>query len=158
TIRYGNQGNVDMAAPLFDVSVDANLPVFLINRLKGIFSSVSISDGTAFEMGLYPLARTQVMGLNQDGPPGILPPGASYEIPIEFDGAPASFEIVFHLGVLRADNTLIDWNPLELALRPSGMSLQLWAAIWNNFKANIGTTWADYLRALGRQSQLMALG
>jgi len=63
----------------------------------------------------------------------------------------------FNLGVLKADATPIDWASLETRMKPADMAADLWAVIWNNFKASIGTTWADWLHALDNQAHLMTL-
>ena len=62
-LKYGNSGNVDMPAPLFNISTSAPFPLGLLYVLpfKGPF--------------------IKILGKGPDGNPGILPAGSSYSVP-----------------------------------------------------------------------------
>ena len=145
TLEYANAGDVDIAAPLFVVSTPTE------------------------RSWLYPLTQTgpvlplnpaqkksqvQTMGPNPIGPVHILSPGSGNEIPIYFQGDGSVTTMPFSLGLLVANLAPVDWAGLESKLRPPDMAADLWAAIWANFRALIGTTWADYLRVLNIQAYL----
>lgn len=150
TLTYANVGDVDMAAPLFIVSSGDSRPS--IYALRQVWM-----DSSGHEVAPPKRPQVQILGLNQDGPPGVLPPGASYEIPLYFQGDGSVWNMAFNLSVLKADATPIDWTALESRFRPADMAPELWAAVWANFKSTVGTTWADYLRALDTQAHLLAL-
>ena len=150
TLTYANVGDVDMAAPLFIVSCGDSRPSIYAVRQVWM-------DSSGHEVAPPKRPQVQILGLNQDGPPGVLPPGASYEIPLYFQGDGSVWNMAFNLSVLKADATPIDWTALESRFRPADMASNLWAAVWANFKSTVGTTWADYLRALDTQAHLLAL-
>ncbi|MCX6879910.1 MAG: hypothetical protein NTW21_39815 [Verrucomicrobia bacterium] len=156
TLKFANVGDADMAAPLFVISTGDQRP--------SIYSMPQYLRGMVFTQLTYAGApstprvpQVQILGVNQDGPPGILPPGASWEIPLYFQGDGSVFDMTFNLSVLRADATPIDWAALETRLKPADLAADLWAVLWSNFKASIGTTWADWLHALDNQAHLMTL-
>jgi uncharacterized repeat protein (TIGR01451 family) len=154
TLKYANVGDVDVAAPLFIVAAGDQQPSIyrpsLPNFAAGILTVTRPNTGPK-------IPYVQILGLNQDGPPGVLPPGASWEIPLYFQGDGGVGNMTFNLSVLKADATPIDWTTLESRFRPSDMDTNLWAAVWANFKLTVGNTWADYLRALDTQAHLLAL-
>lgn len=154
TLKYANVGDVDIAAPLFVVSAGDQRPT-IYSLAKGILTVTRPIPGGNPSTPKVP--QVQILGLNQDGPPGILPPGAACEIPLYFQGDGSVWSMAFNLSVLRADATPIDWAALESRFRPAEIPSDLWAAIWANFKFTIGPTWAGYLRALDTQAHLLAL-
>jgi len=62
-LKYGNSGNVDMPAPLFNISTSAPFPLGLLYVLP-------------FEGPFI-----KILGKGPDGNPGILPAGSSYSVP-----------------------------------------------------------------------------
>ncbi len=153
-LDYANVGDADMAAPLFVVTASA----------PGIDPNIRIIDGRPVHplSGFLPLPQKvgelHVLGLNQAGPPGVIPPGGRFTIPIQFtgpNGAPHG-QLSFALQVLRADASPVDWNDLATKLQPPNLDPALWAAIFANFKATVGNTWADYLRVLDAQANSLA--
>jgi RHS repeat-associated protein/uncharacterized repeat protein (TIGR01451 family) len=165
TLTYANVGDADMAAPLFIVSAEDQQPS-LYSLPRGLVSMARSSPGGA--PSTPRVSQVQILGRNQEGPPGVLPPGASNEIPLYFQGdggiwnmlggVAADWHMAFNLSVLKADATPIHWGALEPRFRPDDMAADLWAAVWANFKSTVGATWADYLRALDMQAHALALG
>ena len=164
TLAYANVGDIDIAAPLFVVSAGDQKPS-IYRPPSGNLSIPGPSQTVVRTFTTPQVPQVQILGLNQDGPPGILPPGANWEIPIYFQansGSDATVQQPFHLmtfllSVLNADATPIDWTALESRFQPTNIPPDLWAAVWTNFKTTVGTTWADYLRALDTQAHLLAL-
>lgn len=144
-LQYANVGDGDMAAPLFVVSANA----------ASLWPLVSTRNATAFAPPQR-LNELQLLGANQSGPAGVLPPGARFTIPIIFTGDARVSQMQFNLEVLRADDTAIDWNELETKLRPTNVDPALWAAVFANFRASVGNTWADYLSVLDGQANLLS--
>ena len=151
TLSFANAGDVDMAAPLFVVSTALRQPWLFVSR------DPNLLNGTLDPSQSQKVGELQFLGLNSEGPPGILPPGASMERTLYFQGDGGVADMSFNLEVLRADSTPIDWNSLEANFRPPDMAADLWAALWSNFQAVMGGTWAEYLRALDTQAHLLAL-
>lgn len=153
TLTYANVGDTDMAAPLFIVSAaDQRASLYNIPKIKDLVWTQIRNPASTPRV-----AQMQILGLNQDGPPSVLPPGASYEIPLYFQGDGSVWNMAFNLSVLKADSSPIDWPALEAKLRPADMAPDLWVAVWANFKAIVGGTWADYLHALDNQAHSLAL-
>ena len=159
TLKYANVGDVDVAAPLFVVVAGDGQPsIHSIPSTYGLFAPNVRQVGGTPSTPKAP--QVEILGLNQDGPPGLLPPGATCEIPLYFYVDPSRAghsEMSYNLFVLKADSILIDWTELEARLRPTDLAADLWAAVWSNFKSSVGSTWADYLRALDTQAHLLAL-
>ena len=67
-LEYGNSGDVDMPAPVFEVSTDSSLAFILCV----VFDPLPVFQETI-----------TVFGKGSDAMPGILPPGSSFSIPLE---------------------------------------------------------------------------
>ncbi|MEI7900625.1 MAG: chitobiase/beta-hexosaminidase C-terminal domain-containing protein, partial [bacterium] len=157
-IEYANTGDADMNAPLFVASALKGWQVLYWPQAQ-----MPVGGGPLIFPSWHPppdnrprVSLLQVLGLNQDGPPGVLPPGAKCQTQVSFqyDGGDPLME--FKLEALRADATPMNWAELEPKFRPPDMADDLWAALWANFQWQVGSTWADYLRALNDQANLMA--
>jgi YD repeat-containing protein len=147
TLEYANAGDVDIAAPLFIVSAPTGK-----NWLYPLMPTGPV-------LPLNPAQKRpqiQTMGPNPVGPVHLLPPGSRNEIPLYFQGDGGVAQMPFTLSLLRVDPTPIDWPALESQLRPPDMAADLWAALWANFKALAGNTWADYSRILNIQAYIRA--
>lgn len=51
-----------------------------------------------------------------------------------------------------ADSTSVDWPAIEDDIRPNDIDNEAWNIIWSNFKAQLGYTWAQYLRTLNNDA------
>jgi RHS repeat-associated protein len=127
TISYANVGATDIPAPLLTVQAS--------NAVLGY------ADQSGF-LG----SSIQVLGIDQNGPAGILPPGYHGTITLNFQpinqAAHASF--FFNLLLPAAPSTPIDWNSLEAGSQPSYIGSAAWNAIWNNFTSAAGSTVGQY--------------
>jgi len=139
TLEYGNRGDTDAAAPLIQIrqeSVDARL------RL------------TADEP--FSEERVQVMGLGDESPINILPPGSLYTLDLEsvlYDDR----SIPFYLRVVSADETTpLDWVEIEKEFRPKGISSNVWNQAWANLQDQLGSTWGQYATVLGEDAVRLA--
>lgn len=57
----------------------------------------------------------------------------------------------------RAENDeLIDWNTVGPSIKPSWISEDAWPIVFSNLQHQIGTTWGDYIRMLGRNADYLA--
>ncbi|HEY4313325.1 MAG TPA: CARDB domain-containing protein [Pirellulales bacterium] len=143
TIQYTNVGNTDIQAPLLEVTATNAL-------LQAVGQSGFSSN------------PVEVLGINNTGPAGILPPGVTGQITLEYQApsSQGSFQITATpisppLPQLLAYEILVDSNPQPpidwsflTSARPSTITEAAWTAIVNNFLANVGTSWASYQLAL----------
>ncbi len=129
SIRYANAGDADAEAPLFIVSTEPDrVPLRTV-----------CDDG-------WVTGTVQVLGVNPSIPAGTLPPGAESTVSVIFWGIDEG--ITFRLYQMRATGDLVNWEQYRDQMRPREMSEAEWDAIWPTLKANLGDTWADYLRVL----------
>ena len=127
TIFYANVGGADIPAPLLQVQAT--------NAVLGY-----ADDST------YVGSTIQVLGIDQDGPAGILPPGYHGSITLDYQTTSQLAHTQFHFNLTQppAPATPIDWSSAEASSRPSYLSAAAWSAIWGNFVAAAGSTAGQY--------------
>ncbi|MGA1825362.1 MAG: CARDB domain-containing protein [bacterium] len=128
TLEYGNMGDTDIPAPLFTVSVEDGALIRL--NPSDEFKSDSIS----------------VLGIADEDPVDILPPGSLFTIEMEFMLTDNRATVPIYLGDFEDFEDPINWD--ELDIRPEDMNADEWDPLWARFKAQIGTTWGDYVAML----------
>ncbi len=132
TVEYVNIGTVDLPAPLLSLGNNRNVGM----RLSG--------DQP------YRSGALQMLGINPDGPAGVLPPGAADEIVVYVAAAPAG-RMRFQLHWLTGKSP-IDWDAIEDTVRPANVPPEQWAQIWNRLRAHVGGSLGDYGEALARNA------
>jgi hypothetical protein len=148
-VEYANTGNVAMPAPLLVVTAEQNSKPGAIMKLSPALPVRGFWT-TAMPLGF----SNTVQFLASGDTPGILQPGESQQVPIQFAGwqQPWDFHyppIKFRLGVLEADNdTLVDWVSLKDQMRPASIPMEVWEPLWANFIDQVGDTWGDYVTML----------
>jgi RHS repeat-associated protein len=120
TLDYTNTGNVDMVAPLLDISASGGALIKLPSQ-----SSYS--------------SELQVLAISSDGPAGILRPGEHVQMILDF-AAPSAGTATFSPTWLSDGTQAINWASVESNNKPSTMPANAWSAIWNNFTTNVGST------------------
>ena len=100
TVDYANVGNTDVVAPLMVLSVE-NAKLRLPGKTEFAYSTV------------------QLLGINSEGPAGILPPGAHGTITLEMQPTASGGTINGKLWVLSDANQPWDWNAAKSIMRPS---------------------------------------
>jgi RHS repeat-associated protein len=133
-LEYANVGDADATVPLFIISSETSPPM------------------TLQQGGPYEHRPVQILGINFDGPAGVLPPGARYSIPIYCQAIAVGGVMVFDLETMIADGTRINWDEVGREVRPYNIDPNLWTLIWDNYTSQTGTTWADYLRSLAERA------
>ncbi|NVN93010.1 MAG: hypothetical protein HXX11_20780, partial [Desulfuromonadales bacterium] len=138
TVTYKNAGNSDAIAPLMRITaVGAKL----------------MSDN-----GFY-LVRTfnseSFLGINQEGPAGILPPGASGSITFDMKPTIIFGSIDFNLDIDKPTEP-IPWNLLENSSKPSFVSVDAWDALFTNMKTSIGSTMGQFNAALAADATYLS--
>ncbi len=131
-VYYQNLGDTDVAAPLLTVSGNALL------KLPG----EAAFGGTSL----------QLLGINSEGPAGILSPGAEGSFQLFFTPDFAGGGTV-NLGVssLKPDQ-VIDWNTILDASKPENVSDESWATVKANLIAELGATTTDYQNNLAENA------
>ncbi len=136
TIEYANQGETDILAPV------------LILQSAGL-SSLRLSSNDA-----QPLSSINLIGVNPDGPAGILPPGAKGTIKVLGIGTQTGDES-YVLSVGGYSNDPIDWTSIQSMIRPVGIDDDDWNTLFNQLQAEFGTHWSDYRKAISRAATLL---
>ncbi|MFC5556094.1 CARDB domain-containing protein, partial [Methylobacterium iners] len=131
-VYYRNEGQTDVAAPLLQISGNARL------KLPGDeeFGGTSL----------------QLLGINNEGPAGILPPGAQGSFQLfftpDFEGGGA---VQLGLSSLSADREM-DWASILESARPDNIDPAAWEQIKKNLIAEFGTTAGDYTAMLAENA------
>jgi RHS repeat-associated protein len=146
TINYTNVGNTDAPAPLL--------------ILTGVTSVVN--TGVEFlihEPNTPPVSSSiQLLGINQNGPAGILPPGYQGMITLDFQPINQNAHEItyFTLSTIPSPDTPFDWSSVESDLQPSDVPSDAWAAIYQNFTAQVGTTLGQYQQVLDNDATYLS--
>ena len=145
-VEYTNVGDADIPAPYFVVATSPDIPVSL-------YADQSPSVGTL-----------EFLGINQNGPAGILPPGTRSRVPFYSDNTPVyespdagAFLFDYEIYVLPPSDTEMNWSELAISSRPENVDENGWAALWNNLAAGVGDTWADYLDMLSDNATYLGI-
>ncbi len=148
-VEYANTGDAAMKAPLLSVTATQREAKRAIMKLSG----VTLARG--FWTSAMPKGFSNTVQFLATGEtPGVLQPGESFKVPIQFAGwqKPWDFSyspITFKLGILKADdNTKVDWNLFKDQMRPDEVNNEIWNPLWMNFVDQAGTTWGDYVTML----------
>ena len=134
TIDYANTGETDIPAPLI----------------------ILTGQGLNFRMpgeSTYSGNDLLLLGINPDGPLGLLPPGFRGEIQVPFlpTGVTAHFPYSYSAEVLGDPNQPFDWTRLgDLGLALPAGTTSTWANITAAAQAKIGNTWGDVVAAVDR--------
>ena len=152
-VEYANIGEVAMPAPLLIVTATQEMYGVPVNSAIMKNSPTMIPRG--FWTNSMPEGFSSTIQILASGEtPGIIQPGESFKIPIQYAGwrKPWNFAyppINFKLGVLEANNeTPVNWDLLKEEMRPESIAEDLWEPLWANFITQAGTTWGDYVRML----------
>ena len=141
TLTYSNTGGSDALAPLFVVSVASN------NATIGLPGQTSFTGSSV-----------QILGIENTGPAGTLPPGyqGTIQIPYESTTLTQGASIQFSLQVLTGDSTAMIWSSLESSLQPSYIPNAAWPAVFANLTADFGSTTEGYLTYLDSEATYLS--
>jgi uncharacterized repeat protein (TIGR01451 family) len=137
TLRYRNAGDVEMPAPLLQVTAPPG-------------TSFHLARDEALQEG-----RIQVLAIQPDGYPGWLPPGGGWEVPIFFRSTACRDCIVdFRVFTLTPlPDEYIGWDALAA---PEGMTPAEWSGAWPGLSASLGGSWEEYRAGLAEVSRRLA--
>jgi len=140
-VQYANVGNDDAPAPLLTLTSPLDIPMTL--------------DATVTPEAL----SLDVLGVNQNGPAAVLPPGARGQFAVYFLPASAgSFE--FDVTVTSPSDTeqftQVDWNDNILSAISSNVtSAASWPAVETQLEQMSGATWGSYVNLLDHYAALL---
>ena len=136
TITYANNTGNDIPAPLLNVTANNAL--------------VRLPDESSFSSNVV-----QFLGINTNGPAGVLPPGARGQLVVYFqvDVTDPTTGVFFNLypsldyynvGDSGQTQFTMNWSSVEAQFRPASIPVDAWSAVWNNFLTSVGTTVAQF--------------
>lgn len=137
TVQYGNDGDVDMVAPL----------LLLESRNR---TPLGVSAESARPGPLH------LLGAALEGPPDILRPGAFHSISVYFESSTSGVDI--RIRAINGDDAqpVEDWQTISQAVRPNAVPSALWEPFWAGLEPRLGPTWGDYVRLLNRLSRILS--
>ncbi len=138
-VEYANTGGSDLPAPLLAVSSRSNL-------------AMRLSPADAFERG-----PVLILGINDQQPASVLPPGARRRVPIQFiaEGGPHEM-LEFDLQQLSDDLTPTNWAAIKDKAVPSAMPAGAWDVIWARFSGQMGNTTSALVDRLRQNADYLA--
>jgi YD repeat-containing protein len=145
TIHYQNISSDDVAAPLMWLTADTASLGLIPPACSGCSSNFPAQYQNSAAAGY-------LLGINQSGPAGILPAGASGTLTLSMLSNTGSSVTNFTLLSVTQPDDIIDWPSAQSSLQPPYVPDDAWAAIYSNFMANVGTTAGQYNVALAQDA------
>ena len=135
-LEYRNTGNTDITAPLMLVTAGS--------------ASLRFPDQSDFS------ARSLwVLGINHEGPAGILPAGSQGAIELVFKAAMAE-QCNFNVQLLPSLTNAANWAGVKNSLRPDDVPAAAWEVIYTNFLARVGSTLGQYQSVLAADATALS--
>jgi hypothetical protein len=135
-VQYTNTGNDDAGAPLLTLISTPDVPI-------GLEPNETPAD-----------VELQVLGINQDGPAGVLPPGASFQFPVYFVAGSQPFDIELDLAG-PSDSQPLEWDAVVPRVSADVTSAPSWPAVYARLQQAFGTTWGQYISALDHYATML---
>ena len=140
TIEYKNVGDTDVAAPMISVSA-----------MNTLFR--------APDEDFFSLLPVQLLCINTEGPAGVLPPGASGVVILDYRPQIVFGDVEFSINELTDNFSGIDWDSLKDELRPPLTTPEAWEGTFQNFKSSVGTTFTElHTRLITHANHLSRFG
>jgi YD repeat-containing protein len=139
TVEYSNTGTIDVLSPLL--------------TLESSDGAAWLLPGADPDEGWIDGSSVSFVALSSDGPASILRPGQTQTLTITARTPLVPGDVPFTLysfgtpgdaGVSQA----INWSQLGADIRPPDTSDDAWVPFFERLKAQVGTTWGDYLNVL----------
>ena len=161
-VDCANTGEVAMPAPVLVVTATDRARIRLappLAQLAGPLKVVAIpvigDTAAGFWTSAQPIGFSSTVHVLASGEtPGIIQPGESFRVPVDFIGLERPWDmrdnsVRFDLGVLHPGNTdPVNWEDFKDQMRPESISEEAWEPLWDNFVAQTGNTWGDYVEML----------
>jgi RHS repeat-associated protein len=137
TVLYRNIGKSDLKAPLIVVSAEGALL-----RFPGEPDFVH--------------SKLQFHGIGRSGPAGVLAPGESGHMSLEFRALNNSLAAQFYVQHVVESEAPIDWSSQKELLRPPSVDPEAWDAIWENFLDSAGSTIGGFEALLAENASYLS--
>jgi RHS repeat-associated protein len=152
-MQYSNTGDLAMPAPMIEVTIFQDY--YGTKAQKALLTMDAALAGQGFNTYTVPAGFNNTVQVMASGAtPGVLQPGESVTVPIYWGGwlLPRDFsnpDFEPEVAVVdTTDTTPIPWSDLEANFRPPQINTAGWSALFPNLKAQVGTTWGDFVRRL----------
>ncbi|MEZ6132743.1 MAG: CARDB domain-containing protein [Planctomycetaceae bacterium] len=137
-VDYANVGQTDVVSPILVVSaVDAVLRPEGSDRFVG--------------------NTVELLAINDNGPAGILTPGATGSFFLTFAPTINGGRVDFSVEAINPSDVVIDWNAMKDDVKPDHLTQAAWDATFANFVVGMGSTVADYVAALSDNATHLSL-
>ncbi|MBN2451204.1 MAG: RHS repeat protein, partial [Lentisphaeria bacterium] len=147
TIHYRNPGSTDVLAPLLHFVVAGAEPP----DHDGHVSPISHAKAPP---PVY-MAR-YLLGVNPEGPAGVLPPGVAGSFAVEIDPAVNTGAVEYQLRAVTDPTLPVDWAGMIAAAKPQFIDDEAWAAVCASYQALIGITVGEFQQAMARQATYLS--
>jgi hypothetical protein len=135
--QYANIGDDDAGAPLITLTSPA-----------GVTMGLDASEPPAEVL-------LQFLGINQNGPEGVLPPGASFQIPVYFTVDVSDPFMIGSEVAGTSDSQTLDWQAVEPEISPAVTGAANWTAVYAQLEQMTGDTWGQYISMLDQYATLL---
>ncbi|AFY39930.1 RHS repeat-associated core domain protein [[Leptolyngbya] sp. PCC 7376] len=177
-VIYTNTGETDITAPV--LAIDAYYAELAEQRV----SSFQTSDGRFFTSQIalsdedFTKQPIQFLGINSDGPAGILAPGDSGNVSFAFrhvlsdetipqelvptidlgegSGGPVSSPPIAFFASALEEDLAINWLDFKDAFKPLGYSDAAWDVVYDNFVAEIGDDTTSFQELVAENATYLA--
>jgi YD repeat-containing protein len=138
-IDYSNTGDTDLPAPLLELHAQ-NARLRLPGESEFLVDSIHL------------------LGINRDGPAGILPPGYHGTITLEFLPITSADNDTFHFDVhvIDSQDAPINWEDFKDEMRPLGIPDDAWDVVFANFTSRAGETFGEYQSLLDQDATYLS--
>lgn len=135
-ITYRNAGDSDAPAPL--MVLDA------LNATLG-------SPTSQYYAGNHML----LLGISQEGPAGVLPPGGGGTLTVGFESQTGA-ECVFDVRLVESPKEPMIWGDLKTGMRPDFIDPAAWDIVWNNILSEAGVTVGEFNALLANRATTLS--
>jgi RHS repeat-associated protein len=149
TVEYRNTGTIDLPSPLLTIESDPEAVWSPVLRPLAEIGPIVVPAQDEWVTG----STVSFLALSSDGPVTILRPGQSESVTL-------TVRTPFHPGTMpftvysfgtpgQPELTQpIDWGQVGNDIRPPDMPADSWDPLFARVRAQVGTTWGDYLEVL----------
>ncbi|MCL5097556.1 MAG: hypothetical protein M1608_08520 [Candidatus Omnitrophica bacterium] len=138
-VNYINPGNLDVLAPMLTVTSSG-----------ATLMGMQMESASSIDLGNIlgaPATSVQLLGINPEGPAGILPPGFHGTIYFDVMANPGASSV--HVNVAEMLRTIpMDWASYKASLKPSFLPDDAWDVVFANFTARLGNSADQYNRVM----------
>jgi hypothetical protein len=135
-VQYTNTGNDDAGAPLITLISTPAVPI-------GLDPNQTPAD-----------VEEQVLGINRDGPAGVLPPGATFQFAVYFIAGNDPFDIELDVAGT-SDSQPLEWDAVVPRISADVTDAANWPAVYAQLQTTFGTTWGQYISVLDAYAALL---